>query len=201
MFPVRGTDSLQDPFLELILAFLGRPAGRPVSAPHRSAQLHEGTAPPPEFYPASGPRLAASHSGPVGPARIPRSLYSTTVAALVSAPLRGRAAPQPGVSPARGPCLAASLLGPVGPARTPRSLSSFSASLYVRAGRSGPLLRPQTISCDHSRGGRVFLLVTTGEDVVLSWQATCWLGADGDGGTWSILSLPRMCSRCNTPIP
>ena len=22
----------------------------------------------------------------------------------------------------------------------------------------------------------------TGGDVVLSWQATCWLGADGDGG-------------------
>ena len=37
---------------------------------------------------------------------------------------------------------------------------------------------------------------------VLPQQAPCWPGADGDGvGLVPILSLPRMCSRCNTPIP
>ncbi len=187
----------------LILAFSGRPAGRPVFAPLHdlaapppgispahgpclaapplgpvgpawfphslssttvaavvSAPLRECAAPPLGFSPARGPRLAASHSGPVGPARIPRSLSSTTVAAVVFAPLRERAAPQQGISPARGPCPSASLLGPVGPARIPRSLSLISASPYVCAGRSGPLLRLQTISCYHPRGGRVSLLVT-----------------------------------------
>ncbi len=77
-----------DPFLELVLAFSGRPAGRPVSAP-----LRERAAPPPGFSPARGPHLAAPPLGPVGPARIPRSLSSTTVAVAVSAPLRERAAP------------------------------------------------------------------------------------------------------------
>jgi hypothetical protein len=119
VFLARGTDSLQDSFLEIILAFSGRPSGRPVSAP-----LRERAAPPPGISPARGPCLAAPPLGPVGPAMIPRSLSSTTVAAVVSAPLRERAAPPPGISPARGPCLAASLLGPVGPAWIPSSLSS-----------------------------------------------------------------------------
>jgi hypothetical protein len=45
---------------------------------------------------------------------------------------------------------------------------------------------------------------TGGGDVVLSWQATCWLGADGGQrgrGHGPTLSPPRMCWWCNTPIP
>ncbi len=80
----------------------------------------ERAAPPPEFYPARGPCLAAPPLGLVGSARIPRSLSSTTVAAVVSAPLReGR--------------LAAPPLGPVGPARIPRSLPSTTVAAVVSA--------------------------------------------------------------------
>ncbi len=58
----------------LSLAFWGRPAGRPVSAP-----LRERAAPPLVFSPARGPPIAAPHPGPGGPGRIflsPSSLSS-----------------------------------------------------------------------------------------------------------------------------
>ncbi len=134
-------------------------------------------------------------SGPVGPARIPGSLSSTSVAAVVFAPLRKRATPPPGFY--------ASTLrfsGPVGPARIPRSLSSISASLYVRAGRSGPPLRPPTFGCDHLSGGRVFLPRSLPP---LRWGGTgggAWsspgkrrVGSVQMGTEWDVV----LCSRCS----
>jgi hypothetical protein len=66
VFLACGTDSLQDPFLELVLAFSGRPAGRPVYVP-----LRERAAPPPGISPARGPCLAAPPVGPRGPGSVP----------------------------------------------------------------------------------------------------------------------------------
>ncbi len=60
MFPARCTDSLQDLFIELILAFSGRPAGRPVSAP-----LRERAAPPQGFSPARGRASPLRATGPL----------------------------------------------------------------------------------------------------------------------------------------
>ena len=73
-------------------------------------------------------------SGPVGPARIPGSLSSTTVAVAVLAPLRKRAAPPPGFYPARGPCLTAPHVGSRG-ARlgSPVSLPSTTVAAVVFA--------------------------------------------------------------------
>jgi hypothetical protein len=50
---------------------------------------------------------------------------------------------------------------------------------YVRSGWSGPHLRPWTLSCDHPRGGRVSLLVTTPT-------------GGGLGGTWSLPGKRRV---------
>ncbi len=53
---------------------------RPVSAP-----LRERAPPPLGVSPARGPCLAAPHLGPMGPARIPRSLSSTSASSCVRA--------------------------------------------------------------------------------------------------------------------
>ncbi len=180
MFLARGTDSLQDPFLELILAFLGRPAGRPVYAP-----LRERAAPPPGVSPARGPCLAAPPLGPSGPGSDPRflpldhrgggRLRSSPQARGADARVlpgarrrrRGSTWRAARASPLR-------FSGPVGPARIPLSLSSISASLYVRAGLSGPPLRPPTSGCDHLRG-----------DVCSSPGHYPPVGGGGRGETWS----------------
>ncbi len=81
----------------------------------------------------------------------PVSLPSTTVAAVVFAPLRKHAAPPPGLYPARGPLPRRftprapwARLGPLDPPHP------FSASLFVRAGRRGPPLRLSAVTT--SRG-------------------------------------------------
>ncbi len=84
-----------------------------------------------------GARLVPRRSplGPVGPARTPRSLSSTIVAAAVSAPLRGGRR-------------AASLLGPVDPARIYRFLSSTTVAAAVPAPlrECGPARIPRSLS-------------------------------------------------------
>ena len=66
-------------------------------------------------------------------------------------------------------------------------LSSADASIYARAGRSGPLLRLPTLGGVHLRGGRATSLRHfplhwvggTGGDVVRSWEAPGRPGAEG----------------------
>ncbi len=137
---------------------LGSPVPSPRPPLQRSSPLRERAVPPPDFYPVRGSCLGLGSDPPIplldhrggerhcpaprrtlccsasrarGPARIPgpRSLSSTTVAAVVFAPrARGAAA---GVLlglwlvPRRSP------LGPVGPARIPRSLSSTTVAAAV----------------------------------------------------------------------
>ncbi len=91
---------------------------------------------------ASWARLRSPVPSPRPPCRRPSPLRSTSA----RRPRRGLIRRAVRASPLRS-------LGPVGPARIPRSLSSIYASLYVRAGRSGPPLRPPTFGCDHLRGG------------------------------------------------
>ncbi len=81
MILARGTDSLQDSFLELIPAF----SGRPVSAP-----LRKRAAPPPGSHPARGPRPAASLLGPRGPRPDSSILSSISASPYVCA---GRSGP------------------------------------------------------------------------------------------------------------
>jgi hypothetical protein len=223
MFLARCTDSLQDSFLELFW---------PSRAAHGPARLR--SAPRTRGDAAGGsPRHAARASplrlsGPVGPARIPCSFSSTTVAVAVFAPLLKRAAPPPGFCPARGPCLACLLSpmgparisglppwrrssslrsasarrrrrgstpraarasplrfsGPVGPARIPRSFPSISASLFVRAGRSGPPLRRRSA------------VTTSGGDVCSAPGHPPPPPVGGDGGGLAPLPASDVLARC-----
>jgi hypothetical protein len=87
-------------------------------------------------------------------------------------------------------------------------LSSTYASIYVRAGRSGPPLRPPTLGCVHLRGVRSVTspLIGGGGGRGGTWSA---LGKHRDGpalkggeaGLGPVLSLSRMRSRRGTPIP
>ncbi len=109
--------------------------------------------------PARGPRPRRFASrapwARLGP---PVSLSSTTVAAVVFAPLRKHVAPQPGLYPARGPGRASGspprFSGPMGPARIPRSFPSISVLPFVRAGRPGPPLQ-RSRSAVTTSGGNV----------------------------------------------
>ncbi len=208
VFPARGTDSLQDPFLELILAFSGRPAGRPVSAP-----LRERAAAPPGISPARCPCLAAPPLRPVAPVSSPRPdppfplLDHRGGGRLRSAPqARGAAA---GVLPSALPA--------------PRRFASRAP--WARLGSPDP--SPQSTrrsTCARTGRARRYVrrrsaVTTSGEDVC-SLPVTTPSGR-GRGGTWfspgkrrvgsmqmgdgagrgPLLSLSRMRSRCSTPIP
>jgi hypothetical protein len=110
------------------------PGGGAVFAP-----LYKRAAPPPTFYPARGPSLAAPPLGPRGPGSDPRPLSprpqwrrsSPLCPACTWRRCRGST-----WLAARAPPLRFS--GPVGPARIPRSFPSTFASPFVRAGRPGP---------------------------------------------------------------
>ena len=161
------------------------------------------------------PRCAARASplhlsGLVGSSPFPRSLSSASVSAAVFATLRKRAAPPPGSHPARGPRPSASLFGTRGPRSDPPDpFSSTHASIYVRAGRSGPPLRPPTLGSVHLMGGRSPPLrhfPLAGGERGGTWSALGKRRAGpvltgGEAGLGPVLSLSRMRSRCGTPIP
>ncbi len=144
---------------------------------------------------ASWARLRSPVPSPRPPCRWPSSLRSA------SARRRRRGLTR---RAARAPSLRSS--GPVGPARIPRSLSSIYASLYVRAGRSGPPPRPPTLDCDHLRGGRALSLGHFPPQWGGKWSALGKRRAGpalkgGGAGLGPVLSLSRMRSWCGTPIP
>ena len=135
------------------MAFSGRPRAGP--SPLRSAIARRRRRDSPRRAARSSP---LRHSGPVGPAPIPRSLSSTTGALAASAPRRfalrdPRARPAP-----------------------PDPFPSTYASVYVRACRSGRRYVRRRSAVFTSRGDVRSLPVTTSHlwgDVVLSRRAAC----------------------------
>jgi hypothetical protein len=129
------------------------PMGEAVFAPLHKPQR---AAPPPGFYPARGPRLAAPSLGPRGPGSDHRS-SSPLIQRRRSPPLRsastGRRYRGSTLRAARVP--AASLLGPHGPGSDPPVLPiNLCVALRAR-GPAGPAATTPPFSCDHLRGGRV----------------------------------------------
>ncbi len=170
VFPARGTDSLQDLFLELTLAFSGRLRAGP--SPLRSAIAHRRRRHSPRRAARSSP---LRHSGPVGPAPIPRSLSSTTGALAASAPrARGAAA---GASPGARPAPRRFALRDPRPRPAPPDpFPSTYASVYVRACRSGRRYVRRRSAVFTSGGDVRSPPVTTSHqwgDVVLSRRAVC----------------------------
>ena len=115
------------------MAFSGRPAGRPVSAP-----LHERAAPPPGgLAPARGPRLAATHPGPVGqdPVLSPRARGAAAGDLRPGA----RAATRRSASRARGPGPGSPLLRPA-PSTVRRARGPAGPAASAAAGSLQPSL-------------------------------------------------------------
>jgi hypothetical protein len=170
VFLALGTDPLQDLLLELVLAFSGRLRAGP--SPLRSAIAHRRRRHSPRRAARSSP---LRHSGPVGPAPIPRSLSSTTGALAASAPrARGAAA---GASPGARPAPRRfALRDPRARPAPPDPFPSTYASIYVRACRSGRRYVRRRSAVFTSRGDVRSLPVTTSHqwgDVVPSRRAVC----------------------------
>ena len=153
-----------------MVGLLGPAAGRPVSA-----SLRDRAPPPPAFFTARGPLLAAPPLGPRGPGSDPPLplLDHRGAGRLRSASARRR---RRGLTrrAARASSLRSS--GPAGPPGSPGSLPlDLRVDLRARV-PVGPPLRPPTLGGVHFMGDVRSLPVTTPHqwgDVVLSRRAVC----------------------------